>query len=382
MIKFAIAAAVMAAAFAASPAVAQDAAESGIRTEVLKGPRGVFEGTIGRYPVIACFDARYDDDGFGSYYYLSQLKPIPLAANDAKDRWSEGSVYNDNLAEGAPVWTIRTGKTGDVTGKWRGGKRSYPVKLTRIAQGAEEYEGACGKDSFLGPRLAPPQFTRTAANLEGFAYAILDFINPAHFSEVSISSFTFAPSQPGDAAINEKLAAMLPSGSPMDDYVQCMAGNLIWRGEDGDYEMAASPRFANNQLLSVETRNGSYCGGAHPNFWQDYFLYDRQSGEAIDPAGLFNDTGLKLSEYGSKLMQAPLRDVIVAQWPDDADPECKNAAEDQEYWNIQVLEGGISFQPDFPHVLTACEEQLFLTWDQTSPFLSDEGRKIRERTAR
>lgn len=382
MIKFAIAAAVMAAAFTASPVVAQDEAESGIRTEVLKGPRGVFEGTIGRYPVIACFDARYDDDGFGSYYYLSQLKPIPLAANDAKDRWSEGSVYNDNLAEGAPVWTIRTGKTGNVTGTWRGGKRSYPIKLTRIAQGAEEYEAACGKDSFLGPRIGTPEFIRTPASLGGFDYTVLNYKTPPHFSLLSISGFTFAASQPGDGPIIAKLGAMLPTGSTQDEYAQCMAGNLLWRGEDGDFEMAASPRFANSQLLSVETTNSVYCGGAHPNFWQDYFLYDRQSGEAIDPAGLFNDSGLKLSEYGSKLMQAPLRDVIVAQWPDDTDPECKDAVQDQEYWSIQVLEGGISFQPDFPHVLTACEEQLFLTWDQTSPFLSDEGRKIRERTAR
>lgn len=380
-----IAIAALLAAFAAAPVLAQDDGklETVFPTEALPGPRGVFEGSIGRYPIIACFDARYDGDGFGSYYYLSQMKPIPLAANEAKNRWSEGSAYTYDVDDGAPFWNVRMDKSGNFVGTWRNEKRTYPIRLTRIATGAKDYEGACGTDSFLKPRLGTPQFTQTAASLGGFEYTKLNFQSPAHFPEVRITGFRFQPSQPGDAAINQKLGLMLPAGSPQDDYVQCMAGNLIWRGIDGDYEMDASPRFANDQLLSVETQNGSYCGGAHPNYWQEYFLYDRQSGEHIDAATWFNDTALAASEYGSQLMQEPLRTAIVARWleslSDDIDPDCKDLLTDHEYWQFQMLAGGISFQPNLPHVATACEDRILLSWDEVAPFLSGIGRDIRNR---
>ncbi|MFZ1743002.1 MAG: hypothetical protein WAT93_09115 [Pontixanthobacter sp.] len=357
--------------FASHSAAAQDAASPDWA--------GVFEGKIGRYPVIACFDQSYDEIGFGSYYYLSQLKPIPLESIGSKSRWAEGDA--DRAGKLRPIWQTRQNGDDQIVGTWRSGARRLPINLTRMPAGAEEYDSACAAANFLYPRVVSPEFTSSPKRLEDFQYTILDYKTPAHFASVSIAGFTFDPVEPGDKAIVGQLAAMLPAGTFQDDYMQCMAGLLGFRGVDGDYEREVTPKFANSQLLSFQSSNSVYCGGAYPSNWRDFFVYDRQSGLALDPVRWFNAKAVQESEYGTKIMQEPLRQRIIQDWPADGDCECSGLAETWESWAYQLLEGGVNFQPQFPHVAQACQEEVFLNWDQLQPFLSEEGRIIQIRAA-
>jgi hypothetical protein len=345
---------------------------------------GVWEGTIGTYPIVACLDTQYDSSGQGSYYYLKHLIPIDLASEVPPGEWSEGGFARTGPADPKPLWQLGPVERDTIWGTWTGGDKSLPIALGRVAEGGEDAWSPCASAKFLQPRVVAPEFVRSARMIDGLAYAELQFIAPKHFPKVAIGAFTFEPSQPGDEAILAWVAEKLPKGTTEDEYIQCMAGALGVHGVDGDYDMTIAPAFANSELLSLTRSQGDYCGGAHPNYWQEYATFDRRTGAKLDSADWFNERGMALDEYQNKLMQQPLRELIVARWPvyEGEPDECSGYALDQQWWNYQIRREGILFQPDFPHVITACEEEILVQWGELDPFLSEVGKTLRDRAQR
>ncbi|WP_128892034.1 hypothetical protein [Erythrobacter sp. HKB08] len=345
---------------------------------------GVWEGTIGRYPVVVCLDQRRNGDGQGSYYYLSQLKPIRLESRESIDSWIEGSSYSEDGSQDPPRWAIASVSHDRIGGSWHQGERNLPIALTRIPEGAEESWFACESRNYLEPRSFAPDFETSADSIEGLDFARMTFLPPAHLEDVHVGGFSFAPSQPGDPAILDWLAARLPSGKVEDDVMQCMAGAISLHGVDGYFERSHSPVFANGQLLSLVSGNSSYCGGAHPNHWQEYFTFDRQSGEQLDPADWFVAEGIARGEYGGVLMQPALRAIVMQRWPDEEtdNRECAGFASDHEWWSYLVERDGIRFQPDLAHAITPCEYEVSVPWGELEPVLSEGGKALRQRAER
>ena len=86
---------------------------------------GLWEGSIGRYPIIACFDT----GGFqrGSYYYRKVLVPIGLWHDDDTNTWSEGLSSRADPV----IWSISVASNGELTGTWRQKDRELPIRLKR-----------------------------------------------------------------------------------------------------------------------------------------------------------------------------------------------------------------------------------------------------------
>ena len=345
---------------------------------------GVWQGSIGRLPIVACFDRWNSGEGRGSYYYSVHLKPIRLKGDETGRNWAEGNNTGEPGTEAVPSLTFTDITEERIEGRWRAGKRSLGIVLHRIPDGAEDYYDACASANFLAPRVVKPEFERAAATVGGFDFTRLRYKVPAHFEDVEIGGFTFAPTQPGDGKIIEWLGSKLPQGKVEDDFLQCLAGALTVHGVDGYYAMGLSPVFANDELLSIDQNSSDYCGGAHPNHWKQYFTFDRKTGAQLEPVDWFNSKGTVVSEYGSTLMQPDLRALIVSHWPqyENEPDECSGYAEDQEWWGYQIRRDGIQFQPDLPHVITPCEEEILVGWDELEPFLSDAGKVLRERAQR
>nr|WP_137676297.1 hypothetical protein [Parerythrobacter lutipelagi] len=345
---------------------------------------GVWEGRIGNYPVVMCLDHWRFGGRSGSYYYLSQMKPIHLRSGDTSDQWVEGGYDGVVGSKEMPALDFTDIGEDQITGIWRADARRLRIELARIPDGAEEYYNACASNNFIAPRVIAPEFTREDAEFEGLRFTKLTYVAPPRFEDVDIAGFTFAPVEPGDHKIVDWLAARLPQGKVEDDFLQCLAGGIGAHGVDGYYSMNLSPDFVNAEFLALSSGNSSYCGGAHPNHWQEYFTFDRQTGAQLDPFDWFNSDGIGETEYGSKIMMPPLREAILKHWPvyaDEAD-DCSGFATDQLWWNYQLRREGVLFQPDFPHLITVCEEQLIVPWSELEPFLSDAGKALRDRAGR
>ncbi len=342
----------------AAPAVAQQADPSWV---------GVWEGRVGRFPVRLCLDSWGDDvPGRGSYYYLSQLEPISLS--DAGDTmWIERAPGSDKEAE----WFFEQVIGDAARGLWRQGSRELRFELKRVPWSEGDWGGACSSAAYIDPRLSGGDVAEKPATLDGWEYAEHSFKPPAHLLEdVTVVTFTYPESRPGDAAINAALGTHLPRGGIGDDVYDCMAGAISSLGVDGFFELAVAPAMVSPEFIATEETSGSFCGGAHPNYYTVAHTYDRRSGEELD---LFDWLGEPRSDGEDRLAEG-LRELIVARWPADAEADCRDLAVDADYWSLGLARDGLVFRPDFPHVATACEEAITVEWDALAPFLDSDGR--------
>lgn len=341
---------------AATPAAAQDA----------PAWVGVWEGKVGTFPVRLCIDGSGDGPARGAYYYLSQLEPISLSEEDGEGGWIEhGSSDPDAL------WAFAEQTGTRLRGTWRRGSRSLPFDLTPVAWTEGEWGGSCSSAAFLEPRLGRGRVVSEPAELAGWRYTRQSYQPAAHFiDEVAVETFTFTPERPGDHVIATWLASHLPHGTMADDFIECIGGAISSVGADGFFNQTLTPTLVSRDFVAVEESSGTFCGGAHPNYYTVTHTFDRLTGRELD---LFDWIGEARIDGEDSTLAEPLRALVVARWPADAEEDCRELAEDTEYWSLGLARDGLVFRPDFPHVATACEEPVTVEWSALAPFLDKEG---------
>jgi len=332
---------------------------------------GVWEGKVGNSPVRLCVDVWPGGPARGAYYYLSALEPIQLSDYDGEGGWIEQAAGNDATA----LWEF-TEQTGTrLRGTWRQDRRSLPFDLRPVTWTEGEWGGPCSSAAFLEPRVRPAAFAIEPATKDGWAYVRHLYRPPAHFrEETSIEAFSFAPQQPGDAAINATLTAYRPRGAVGDEFLQCHAGQIASIGYDGFFDQLVEPRLVSRAFLTVAEHNDQSCGGTHPNTWTVYRTFDRDTGRPID---LYDWIGDPLGPDEARPLPTRLRDAVLASWPNDSDEgaqECRDVVASTDFWTLELARDGISFSPDLPRVVMACGDTVLLTWKDLDPYLDSEGR--------
>ena len=354
--------AVLAALLLGAPVAAQEAPEW----------VGVWQGRVGTYPVRLCIDVPGDGPARGSYYYLAHLEPIDLGQADGEGGWIEFTPEDETAA----LWELAELSGARLRGTWRQGRRSLPFSLTPIAwrESGLYLDGPCTSAAFMQPRLGGGRIVNEPGRIAGLAYTVHRYLPAGHFADdVAAQNFSFEPEQPGDAAIVEQIATLVPMpGDAVDDDVwQCIAYGIAANGTDGSFEQSVEPRMAAGPYLTVELRSGTYCGGAHPDYYGGHLTYDRTTGEEVnvdDWIGTPNDDG-------AVAVPAELRELVIDRWPTDPDlAECRDVAAGETYWAIELRRTGLTFTPSFPHALQGCEVPVAVEWPDLMPFLDAEGR--------
>src|SRR4051812_11968833 len=97
---------VSAAVLLCAPAAAQPSA----------GVAGIWQGTLGRQQIRACFNQR-ESSTFGAYYYLNHLVSIPLQQpDDNKPTFVEGGDERDSASS---RWTFDKTAPDRLVGTWK-----------------------------------------------------------------------------------------------------------------------------------------------------------------------------------------------------------------------------------------------------------------------
>lgn len=363
----------------ASPALAQE--------DDIPARYGVWQGTIGSYPVVACLGRdRYNQ--VGAYYYLSRLAPIALKGNQS-DHWEEEVSYQESSAS----WDSLKVEDDRLSGKWNDGKRSLAIALVRQDWVPDETFGEpCTSAAFLGPRAGGDSVGESDGSIDGQSFRRRTYVPAAHFSSVGVASFQLLPTRPGDELINAELAKDLPDGTAGSDLMLCMGWAIEAHGTDGDYWFSSEPILMTRRWLATFDRFDQYCGGPHPNTWLDYRLFDRQTGEKVELFNWLNADAVTREAYDLDsggvyfTVNDTLRKRILARWPADelpenpseedlqANSECMEIVATQEFWSVGLVQEGLLFAPQLARVVMACGATVTVPWADLEPYLSDEGR--------
>ncbi len=345
----------------------------------------IWTGTLGTMPITACFDDQFTADGI--YYYNKHLVPLRLVDIDEREPLVLTEVEGFSERNGSS-WTIDSRSDDRIFATWRKGDRTLPIRLSAVPVTFGEFGSACGSAKFVEPLIAGGSTSEVRANFEGLAYTKREYNGPERLGDRDyyVASFALDPQQPGDAAINRALAKLLPDGGVDHAMGQCV-GMSMAGGQLGYLTETFEPSHLSEGWLGVERAGSTYCGGAHPSHYMSYAIYNRTTGEEVDPSIWFKPEALEFYEFLTRAdwdikrpvagLSAPLLDTVLAHWPQDEGREnCADAARSGTGWQIGLSSDGVLFLREFPHVIFACTESVVVPWGELEPFLSDEGRAV------
>ena len=338
----------------------------------LKAMHGVWQGTIGKLPVRACFDtSEYSNDG--KYFYVRRLSTIPLKADekvpgDLTEGWTK--------SKGVARWRINAITRNGVEGAWTSNGRTLPIRLTRLPFSQDkEFDTPCGSLAFAEPIFAATRILKSPAQVHGLVVERWTLAYPD--DSISVVSFQLTGGSPVIAAINRRLRE--PFDASDDGWKWCVRNGGV-RGVD--YHDDVEARLVTAKWLSVTSSNESFCGGAHPNNSNQPILLGRQSGK---PEDLYNWFGPAFSnrekvEGYSGTIDSPkgkLFDLVLKYHPraSENEGECGGAVKTAASWTLELKRKGIAFTPDLSRVVMACGDEVILSWNQVAPFLSPSGKR-------
>jgi len=330
---------------------------------------GVWAGTVGNLPVRACFTRR-DDRIFGTYYYLSQMRLIPLEAEEGS---SVAFGETEAAAADTPRWLIQSADANALAAQWTNGRRTLPVRLTR-ARYVEDEDGPCGSWVFHQPRFANARPLESRATLDGVGYTDIALDLDNRF-DARVRSFALDGDGEAVRRINSELGEAFAGDPP--GWFECLQMSLGYSANEGYFDDSHAPVMITRRWLSVADHWDGYCGGAHPDSSNGWRAFDRDSGQEVDPFSWFNEAAVTRQRFeGTEdvltTMKPPLRDLILAGWTTEAE-ECDEVIRSQDYWSIGLGRAGMLFSPDLPHVIQACGEEFTVPYARLRPFLTEEG---------
>ncbi len=330
---------------------------------------GIWEGTVGNLPIRACFVNR-EWGPFGAYFYLSQRRLIALDGVEGSPLAFREGVADD---ANAPRWQVQSVSGSQLQGRWSGGRRTLPVRLTRVGAATGE-DSHCAAMAFHQPLLAGIRTVTRRASADGVAYTKITLDHGGRF-DAAVE--TFALDGAGDATrrVNTLLARSLAGNPP--DWFDCLRSPLQSGPMDGGLSETFEPVMISRRWLSVNHQYDGFCGGAHPNSGTTYETYDLVAGAQVDLHDWFLPSAVQRqrfegSEEEIKRLLPPLRDIILAGWSTDAE-ECTGVVQEAEYWNIGLRRDGFVFSPSLPHVSQACGDEFTVPFARVRALLTREG---------
>ncbi|HEY0112493.1 MAG TPA: hypothetical protein VGB59_05005 [Allosphingosinicella sp.] len=328
-------------------------------------PAGLWEGHIGTLPVRACFTER-DWGRFGAYYYLSQLKLIPLEEVEGRP-----GGYAEGSAPGSRRWEIEQASAREIRGRWSDGKRSLAVRLTPLAGG--DAEAPCASRAFHAPRLAGIDTRDESASTDWIAFVRKRLDVRGRF-DVSVETIEFGGGGDAVRRINEALSR--PLSDPEFGWFSCIQTSLTQSPHEGSFHAVLQPALISRRWLSITDQHDVFCGGAYPSSGQVYRLFDRMTGKEVDLRDWFNTRAVKRegaagSADAIRTLTPEFRRFLLAGWRAE-DPECTEVVRDEEFWNVGLTRKGLVFAPSLAHAVQACGIELTYSFERLRPFLTEE----------
>jgi hypothetical protein len=130
---------------------------------------------------------------------------------------------------------------------------------------------------------------------------------------------------------------------------------------------------------------GSYfCGGAHPTN-EDFrsATFDLRTGKSVEFEGLFRDYGRDKRAILSTIFAEQIAEAAKHPEPSDVPDEKRSCADEPGLYALEALEEstytfnfsprGLEVQPEWPHVVQACEIRVTVPYGKLKPYAASRG---------
>jgi hypothetical protein len=312
-------------------------------------PSGVFTGTLGKSKIVACFDERA-----AAYYYVRIGGDIPLV-RDKSGRWKEQA--DDGKSTG--TWKLTEVEAEMLGGTWTSpdAKRSLPIRL-QVAlaptDGDESRSGraaSCQSPAYNAPRLADSARTPGKPETKGWLT-----VRPFTMGNNDVTGIEIvggpelAPLKQAVEKLNRELFA---------GYFDCLSFARESSSANPEYSGGISVESVTDHFLVIQHSVGYWCGGAHPDGFTNYLVFERKGGKPVN-----------LEDW----LQEPLDAVGRCYWKND-DKECSDALTDDTTFVVRPSTEGMIFSPQFPHAIEACATEVTVPYAKLSSKLTAAGKR-------
>jgi hypothetical protein len=337
----------------------------------------VWEGTLGKSPIVVKFDAPGDGgDLNGRYFYRKHRHNIDLAGTRAKDGSLalEEQIYVSG-EDMRSTWALKPPSGDTIAGEWIGKGKRLPIRLRRTSNATlpktedQALAELRAKDPYRFLQLHG--MTLQVGKLETIGdYRLQWWREPT--SDVEL--FRVLSGYPAAQLPAVNLALARAHWKQVESFLDCTAAPL------SDHESTTTLRYIGRDALSVSLFVSYYCGGAHPDFGDGPLNLDPRTGRELvleDVLWLGKGTPPAYGD-GDNDAWYEYRNSVFAPWvvvqlgklyPQEfsgqADEDCSYEMED--VWDFPtwyITKKGVYLGAIFPRVGRVCDnpEWSVLPW--------------------
>ncbi|MFL1552909.1 hypothetical protein ACI77I_28175 [Pseudomonas sp. D47] len=309
---------------------------------------GVWQGTLGKSAVTACFNGA--DGEHGSYYYQRILTPIQLTQASDNAPW----VEEDNTG----FWALQKPQGDTLSGGWRKTKGGKPLPLTlqRIST------DGCGSDAYNASMEAAPLAVKTEKK---------SFENHAYLLKTQGAQVTVKLEGDGPAIqkINRQLTALAINDEDQADYFHERREYLGRNGSAHTSEIDVEPTYWSSQFITVRFYRWAAGTGARGISW-GLHSWNLQTGESVDPWTWLGGRQEWYSAYSGHVeLPATFSAWLAKQTTtDEGCPAITSYSSFDLSFNTQGLQLSTRATGD------GCDNDLSFTWEQLEPVLTEQGK--------
>lgn len=244
---------------------------------------GIYSGTFGARELRACHN------GLGiRYYEMGNFQVHALYQQTPTNVWAR---RGEGLAAPLESWAVTAREDGAVDVVRTTASETASGQLRPMAAPAGG-DFSCSSDMFIGPKIRELETTTT---LDSFAdegiWRVVRNPGPG-FPLADMQSIELDGTRPGDSAINDLFRKEATLWNGQFDHLACERRNIDANGASTIFRLHHEPVMLNQRFSSVRFRYEVQCGNIL-NRGDDVRLFDRTSGELVDPAQWFAAEALK-----------------------------------------------------------------------------------------
>lgn len=309
---------------------------------------GVWQGTLGKSSITACFNGA--DGEHGSYYYQRILTPIQLTQATDNAPW----VEDGNTG----FWALQKPQGDSLSGAWSKIKDGKPLPLALKRIGTD----GCGSDAYNAPMEAAPLPIKTEKKT---------FENHPYQLKTQGARVTLALESDGPAIqkINRQLAALAINDEDQDDYFHERREYLGRNGSAYTSEIDVNPTYWSSQFITVRFYRWTAGTGARGISWGQH-SWNLQTGERVDPWTWLGGQQEWYDAYSGHV-KLPARFSTWLAKQTSTDEGCPAITSYDTFdlsFNTQGLQLSTRATGD------GCDNDLAFTWEQLEPVLTVQGK--------